>query len=192
METPRLTHRFEEALQYATRLHADQMRKDTDTPYISHLMAVAALVLEDGGDEDQVIAALLHDAAEDQGGLETLHEIQHRFGGRVAEIVKGCSDTFETPKPPWRKRKEDYLGHLLDASPDVLRVSLADKLHNARTILTDLRSMGDDTWERFNGGKEGTLWYYRSLVQAFQQVDSSPMVAELAWVVENIEQLALD
>jgi (p)ppGpp synthase/HD superfamily hydrolase len=190
MTTPVLSPRFEEALLYANRLHAGQFRKGSRVPYISHLLAVTALVLEDGGDEDQAIAALLHDAVEDQGGLETLAEIRRRFGGRVANIVDGCTDTYEQPKPAWRPRKVAYLQHLREACADVRRVSLADKLHNARSILMDLRRDGEMTWERFNGGKEGTLWYYHSLVEIFQQADPNPMVTELASVVERIEELA--
>jgi (p)ppGpp synthase/HD superfamily hydrolase len=190
MTTPVLSPRFEEALLYANRLHAGQFRKGSRVLYISHLLAVTALVLEDGGDEDQAIAALLHDAVEDQGGLETLAEIRRRFGGRVANIVDGCTDTYEQPKPAWRPRKVAYLQHLREACADVRRVSLADKLHNARSILMDLRRDGEMTWERFNGGKEGTLWYYHSLVEIFQQADPNPMVTELASVVERIEELA--
>jgi (p)ppGpp synthase/HD superfamily hydrolase len=190
MTTPVLSPRFEEALLYANRLHAGQLRKGSRVLYISHLLAVTALVLEDGGDEDQAIAALLHDAVEDQGGLETLAEIRRRFGGRVANIVDGCTDTYEQPKPAWRPRKVAYLQHLREACADVRRVSLADKLHNARSILMDLRRDGEMTWERFNGGKEGTLWYYHSLVEIFQQADPNPMVTELASVVERIEELA--
>ncbi|MDI6696477.1 MAG: HD domain-containing protein [Anaerolineales bacterium] len=185
-----LTHRFEEALQYALDVHRNQLRKGSETPYISHLLAVAALVLEDGGDEDQAIAALLHDAPEDQGGLQVLEEIRQRFGERVAGIVHGCTDTYQSPKPPWRERKEAYLEHLIHASPEVRRVSLADKLHNARSILTDLLRSGDAVWERFNGGREGTFWYYRRLLEIFRNVDESPLVVELGWVMERIEKVA--
>jgi (p)ppGpp synthase/HD superfamily hydrolase len=184
----RLTARFEEALSYAFRLHQGQFRKGTETPYVSHLMAVAALVLENGGDEDQAIAALLHDGPEDQGGVETLEEIRQKFGAHVADIVDALSDTFETPKPPWRARKEAYLLHLEEASPEILLVSLADKLHNARTILSDLRQFGDPIWERFRGGKEGSLWYYRSLVNCFHRLLPSPLADELDAVVSAIEQ----
>lgn len=192
MTKPILSHRFEEALLYANRLHAGQLRKGSHVPYISHLLGVTALVLEDGGDEDQAIAALLHDAAEDQGGLETLAEIRRRFGERVAKIVDGCTDTYENPKPAWKSRKVAYMQHLPEAGKDVSRVSLADKLHNARSILMDLHQDGEATWERFNGGKEGTLWYYHSLVEIFQKLDSSPMVGELASVVKSIEEIAKD
>jgi (p)ppGpp synthase/HD superfamily hydrolase len=183
-----LQSRFEEALLLAARLHARQKRKDKDLPYISHLLAVTALVLEDGGDEDEAIAALLHDAVEDQGGLRTLEEIHRRFGERVADIVEGCSDAVIHPKPPWRERKLAYLEHLRTASASVRRVSLADKLHNARTILADLEQDGDGVWERFNGGKQGSLWYYRSLLEIFQSGPDSQMLREFAHVMAKIEQ----
>jgi (p)ppGpp synthase/HD superfamily hydrolase len=185
-----LTERFEQALDYAQNLHKDQVRKGSNVPYMAHLMGVAALVLEDGGDEDQAIAALLHDAPEDQGGRETLEEIRRIFGERVASIVDGCTDTYQSPKPPWRQRKEAYLQHLQQAHPDVRRVSLADKLHNARSILSDLLRSGNAVWGRFNGGKDGTLWYYRSLVNIFLQLGHSPQVTELDWVVSKIENLS--
>lgn len=184
-----LTQRFKEALDYALELHGDQQRKGSDTPYVAHLLAVASLVLEDGGDEEQAIAALLHDAPEDRGGRETLRSIRQRFGDRVADIVDGCTDTYETPKPPWRQRKEGYLEHLQTASEEVRRVSLADKLHNARSILTDLLRCGDHVWTRFNGGKDGTLWYYRSLLQVFRSRNNSPLVTELGWVLQRIDSL---
>jgi len=190
MTVPRLNNRFEQALQYANELHRDQVRKGTDIPYFAHLLAVTALVLEDGGDEDQAIAALLHDAPEDQGGVAILAQIRQRFGDRVADIVDGCTDTYDYPKPPWRERKQAYLEHLQTASVEVQRVSLADKLHNARSILIDLQRFGDETWKRFNGGKEGALWYYHSLVQIFQKRDSSMMVAELARIVAEIDRIS--
>lgn len=184
-----LTHRFVQAMQYSFHLHSSQMRKGTSIPYVAHLLGVTALVLEDGGNEDEAIAALLHDAVEDQGGRETLGQIRLRFGEQVAEIVAGCTDAFDTPKPPWKQRKLDYINHLHTASPAVRRVSLADKLHNARSILANLRTEGASTWTRFNGGREGTLWYYHSLLEVFQQVESSPMVGELGRVLKEIENL---
>lgn len=184
-----LSSRFEGALILATRLHTNQVRKGARIPYVAHLLAVTALVLEDGGDEDQAIAALLHDAVEDQGGIETLDEIRRRFGERVAHIVLGCSDSFESPKPPWRERKENYLSHLREADIDILRVSLADKLHNACSILGDLQQHGNVIWERFKGGEDGTLWYYRSLVDVFREKDFSPMVGELQRVFNEIDGL---
>jgi (p)ppGpp synthase/HD superfamily hydrolase len=188
--TSQLGHRFEEALVFATQLHAHQTRKSSQTPYIAHLLSVTGLVLDAGGDEDTAIAALLHDAVEDQGGLETLKVIRARFGERVANIVDVCSDAYEIPKPPWQKRKETYLKHLQEAPPDARLVSLADKLHNARSILRDLKKEGDRVWEKFNGGKDGTLWYYRSLVRIFQNLDDNFLLDELTLVVDEIERHA--
>ena len=183
----RLTPRFEDALSFATQLHAQQTRKGKLTPYIAHLLSVAALVLEAGADEDVAIAALLHDAVEDQGGLETLAEIRRRYGERVANIVDSCSDAYTIPKPPWRERKEAYLQHLSEATPAARLVSLADKLHNSRSILRDLYQDGEQVWNKFKGGKQGTLWYYRSLANIFEQRDDGFMVAELRRVVNQIE-----
>lgn len=183
--------RFEAALVFAARLHAKQNRRGSGVPYISHLLSVAALVLEDGGDEDEAIAALLHDAVEDQGGKRTLKKIHRRFGEKVARIVDGCTDTDKTPKPPWRKRKESYIAHIRHAPPEVRRVSLADKLHNSRAILADLRRYGDEVWKRFTGGKEGTLWYYRTLVQSYREAGNSYLLEELERVVSELERLAV-
>jgi len=185
-----LGHRFEEALPYAAQLHRDQVRKGTGVPYVSHLLAVAGIVLEHGGNEDEAIAALLHDAVEDQGGAPTLHAIRQRFGDTVAAIVEGCTDTDEMPKPPWRPRKEAYIAHVASASPSVRLVSAADKLHNARTILADYRRHGDAVWDRFSGGKDGTLWYYRALVEAYRPHGVTPLVGELERVVGELERLA--
>ncbi|HTU19056.1 MAG TPA: HD domain-containing protein [Gemmataceae bacterium] len=185
-----LGNRFEAAFVYALHLHAQQKRKGTTVPYISHLLAVAALVLEDGGSEDEAIAALLHDAIEDQGGEPIRQEIRRRFGDKVVEIVNGCTDTDETPKPPWLERKKRYLEHLRGASPQILRVSAADKLHNARAVLSDLRRHGEAVWKRFNGGREGTLWYYRQLVQVFRATSAGFLVEELERVVAELERLA--
>lgn len=182
--------KFEEALVYAARLHRDQKRKGTDTPYVAHLLAVAAIVGENDGTEDEVIAALLHDAPEDQGGEERLEDIRARFGDLVAEIVAGCTDTYEEPKPAWRPRKEAYVRRMAFAPASVRLVSSADKLHNARSILTDLRSLGDELWYRFTGGREGTLWYYRALVEAYAAAGTNPLVEELDRVVQEIEALS--
>ena len=146
--SPRLTPKFVEAVQYAAEKHATQTRKGSDIPYLGHLLSVAGLVIEADGTETQAIAALLHDAAEDQGGEETLAEIREKFGDEVATIVEECSDTFETPKPPWRQRKQSYISHLPDASDGAILVSLADKLHNAHAILRDFRAHGDELWQR--------------------------------------------
>lgn len=189
-DQPLLSSRFSAALLLAVQLHRTQLRKGSGVPYVAHLLGVTALVLEDGGDEDQAIAALLHDAVEDQGGRETLARIRAQFGERVAEIVAGCTDTYENPKPPWRGRKEGYLQHLWQADEDVLLVSLADKVHNARSILHDLRTQGENLWERFRGGKDGTLWYYRALVDVFEQRITSPLVADLVECIAAIERLA--
>ncbi len=186
------TEKFDSALVYASRLHRDQYRKGTRVPYITHLLAVAAIVGENGGTEDEVVAALLHDAPEDQGGKAILQEIRARFGGEVAKIVEGCTDTYEDPKPPWRERKERYVAHLAGAPASVRLVSSADKLHNARAVLSDYRSLGEDLWTRFNGGKRGTLWYYRAIVEALQTEEDAPVVEELDRVVTELEHLAAD
>ena len=184
-----LTKRFADALEYAATLHVSQVRKGNSTPYVSHLLAVTALVIENGGDEDQAIAALLHDAVEDQGGLETLDVIRSRFGDRVAYLVEGCTDAFSTPKPPWRQRKEAYLAHLKEASPDVRLISLADKVHNAKSLLSALRREGNDTWRHFKGGKTGTMWYYEALLTTFQSAshaNTDELVTELASTLREI------
>ena len=177
--------KLEHALLYASRLHRNQVRKGTSTPYITHLLAVASIVGENGGTEDEVVAALLHDAPEDQGGEATLRDIRLRFGDEVAEIVDGCTDTYQDPKPPWRERKERYLAHLANAPDSVRLVSSADKLHNARSVLSDYRLVGEDLWTRFNGRKEGTLWYYRAIVDTLP--DENPIIEELDRVVTELE-----
>jgi (p)ppGpp synthase/HD superfamily hydrolase len=185
-----LSPRFAEALVLANRLHATQVRKGTAIPYIAHLLAVAGLVLEHGGDEDTAIAALLHDAIEDQGGAATREEIRRRFGDRVTMIVDGCTDAETIPKPPWRARKEAYVAHVAHAPVEVRLVSSADKLHNARAILSDYRQVGEAVWARFSGGKAGTLWYYRALVTTFRAVEVTPLVEELDRTVSELERLA--
>ncbi len=187
-----LTTRFEQAFSFARQLHAAQKRKGTEIPYIAHLMSVAAIVVEDGGDEDEAIAGLLHDAVEDQGGRETLEEIRRRFGDRVAGIVEGCTDAKTLPKPPWLPRKKSYVDHIRTAPAEIRRVSSADKLHNARAILADYRHEGERLWQRFKGGRAGTLWYYRALVQAFQAAGSGPVVEELDRVVTELERLVAE
>lgn len=185
-----LTERYADALQLAWRLHDGQLRKGTTTPYVSHLIGVSSIALEHGANEDEAIAALLHDAVEDAGGLPTLELIRARFGDVVAEIVDGCTDAYVEPKPAWRPRKEAYIAHLADASPSVRLVSASDKLHNARSIITDLRVHGAALWSRFTAGKPGSLWYYRSLVQAFASHGRTPLVDELDRTVTAIEALA--
>jgi (p)ppGpp synthase/HD superfamily hydrolase len=184
-----LTARFEQALVYAAQLHQDQRRKLSDTAYVAHLLAVAALVVEHGADEDTAIAALLHDAVEDQGGAATRAEIARRFGERVAGIVDGCTDTDEQPKPPWRARKEAYLARLAEADPAVRLVSAADKLHNVRSLLVAWRLQGDAVWQHFRGGREGTLWYYRAVLAALDGPERGPLVGEFARAVEELERL---
>lgn len=183
------TARFEEALAFAAHLHREQLRKGSGVPYVAHLLSVCALALENGADEDEAIAALLHDAIEDQGGDVARQEIRRRFGERVASIVDGCTDAEVTPKPPWRARKEQYIAHMLSAPPSVRLVSACDKLHNARSILADYRVVGEALWKRFSGGREATLWYYRALVGAYQSHGTSPLVEELDRVVSEVERL---
>jgi (p)ppGpp synthase/HD superfamily hydrolase len=187
----KLRPRFERALLFAVRKHAGQTRKGTATPYISHLLSVAGLVLEAGGDEDLAIAALLHDVVEDCGGAPMLREIRRRFGKRVAHVVEGCTDTDLNPKPPWRQRKEDYLKHLQTADADVRLVSAADKLHNARSILADYREIGEPVWERFQGKRNGTLWYYRALLDEFRKGKANPLINQLERVVNELEAAAV-
>ncbi|MBN1267755.1 MAG: HD domain-containing protein [Anaerolineales bacterium] len=164
-----LSQTFQSALQYAFSLHQKQRRKRSGVPYFSHLMAVCALVLEDGGSEDEAIAALLHDAVEDQGGQSTLSEIQEKFGSNVAEIVAACSDSYSFPKPPWRQRKEAFLNSLSEVPPGALRVILADKIHNLQTIFHDYLRIGDKVWKIFKGGRDGTLWYYARIAAFFAE-----------------------
>lgn len=185
-----LTERFERALVFAARLHRDQRRKGSGVPYISHLLGVCALTLEYGGDEEEAIAALLHDAIEDQGGAVARAGILREFGPLVTEIVDGLTDTDQTPKPAWRARKEKYIGHVERASASVRLVSACDKLHNARSLVMDYRTYGDDLWGRFTGGRDGTLWYYRAMVNAFRAAGSSAVVEELDRVVTELESLA--
>jgi (p)ppGpp synthase/HD superfamily hydrolase len=171
-----LSDRFNQALVYAHTLHREQPRKGRDIPYIGHLLGVASLVLEAGGDEDMAIAALLHDAVEDQGGQPRLDEIKKMFGDRVARIVWGCTDSDEVDpdrKAPWCERKQKYVAHIEhEADPQVCLVSAADKVHNARAVLLDHREIGDAVFDRFSKGKQGTLWYYRALVEAFRAAEA--------------------
>lgn len=183
----RLSPRFGEALGFAFDLHRDQMRKGSGIPYFSHLLAVSALALEFGADEDQSIAALLHDAAEDRGGEPILDEIGSRFGGRVAEMVRACTDALEEPKPPWKERKVRYLAHLAAAPAEAQLVSACDKLHNLRAIVSDYRKVGEALWERFSGGREGVLWYYRELAAVFPE--DNPVRPELERALADLESL---
>ncbi len=189
-----LTDKFRSALLYALDLHADQVRKNKDIPYFAHLLSVAALVMEAGGNEDEVIAALLHDTVEDQGGRKRLTQIRDRFGPQVALIVDGLTDAYRTPKPPWRDRKETYLQELKSASRSIVLVSLADKVHNARAIYRDLKREGPVIWSQFNGGKTGTLWYYNQLRDIFSSyTDQYPaLVQEFTRLVNDLQALAHD
>lgn len=183
-----LGERFDDALTFARQVHATQLRKQTKIPYVSHLLSVASLVLENGGGEDEAIAALLHDAAEDQGGATRLAEIRTRFGDRVAEIVDGCTDTVEEPKPDWKPRKEKYLKHLPQASASIQLVSAADKLHNARSILADYREIGEALWSRFRATRDETLWYYRSVVEALRPAGPTRLVDEIDRTIRELER----
>lgn len=185
-----LTARFEEALLLSARLHTGQVRKISGTPYLGHLLGVCAIVLEHGGDEDEAIAALLHDAVEDQGGQSTREEIRRRFGQQVIEIVDGCSDTTVSPKPPWRERKEAHVREMAGASRSVRLVMAADKLDNARALAREYRRRGESLWSHFRGGREGTLWYYRAMLEALRESSRSELIEELHRAVAEIERLA--
>ena len=187
-----LSPRFDQALVWAADLHRHQVRKGPDgVPYLAHLLAVAAIVIEFGGTEDAAIAALLHDAVEDQGGAPTLAAIRERFGPDVAAIVDGCTDTHQHPKPAWQLRKERYIAHLAEAPAPVLLVAAADKLTNARSMVKDLRSDGDALWARFNCTKQQSLWYYRAVVEALRPTSlNRALLAELEAGVAELERLA--
>ena len=181
--------RFDTALVFAAAHHREQTRKGSETPYVGHLLGVASIAIEYGASEDEAIGALLHDVIEDQGVKKA--ELEKLFGAAVADIVDGCSDTDVVPKPPWKERKERYIAHVASASPSVRFVSMCDKLHNARTILADLRAIGDGVWSRFKGGKDGSLWYYRALVEAYRTSDTDKqlLLDELDRTVSEIVRL---
>ena len=185
-----LSSRFDRALQLAHDLHREQPRKRADHPFIAHLLAVTAIVLENGGDEETAMAALLHDAVEDQGGQPTLDRIRREFGEKVAGIVYECSDADGEPKPPWRFRKEQYLQALPHKSAEALLVSFGDKIHNCRCLLRDLKQLGERTWERFEGRKDGTLWYYRELVVKLPREPYPLLYEEFAALVSQLNQAA--
>ena len=186
----KLGPRFLRAFEFAAEKHKNQTRKASTIPYIAHLMGVASLVLEAGGDEDLVIAALLHDVVEDCGGAPMLKEIHRRFGARVAKVVDGCTDADTYPKPPWRERKEKYIRHLKAADADTKLVSAADKLNNVRSILSDYRAIGESVWSRFKGGREGTLWYYRTLRDVFLRHKRNRITRDLELAVNELDLLA--
>jgi (p)ppGpp synthase/HD superfamily hydrolase len=183
-----LTVRFDEALLYTHEIHRDHARRGK--PIIAHLLGVASLVLEFGGDEDEAIGALLHDAAEEAGGRERVVEIRERFGDAVAEMVHYCTDSYDQRPPPWRVRKERYLRRLPMASPSAVLISVADKLYNVRQLIIDLRAKGNDAWDDYSGGREGRLWYYRSLAEAFKQMGSALAIDEFALAVADLEAIA--
>lgn len=186
---PSLTQRFDEAFRYAHDAHATQVRKGTvPVPYIGHLMGVASIVLDDGGSEDEAIAALLHDAPEDQGGRERLDDIRKRFGDTVAKIVEDCTDSWETPKRPWIERKRAYTEHARHLTPSSLRVSAADKVHNGYAILRDLRTEGEDVWSRFNAKADDVIAYYQTLVRSYREAGGGKLVDELERIVRGIER----
>jgi (p)ppGpp synthase/HD superfamily hydrolase len=185
-----LSDSFDSALVYASQLHRDQFRKGSGIPYVAHLLSVSSRVLVAGGSEVQAIAGLLHDAAEDQGGQETLDEIETRFGSPVARIVADCTDSWVEPKPEWRPRKEAYLSALSAKPATSLLVSLADKVDNAEAILHDHRNIGDDLWSRFTGGRQGTIWYYRTLSTIFDRVLPCALAKELSQTVSQFPEFS--
>ncbi len=180
--------RLSAAIGHALDIHAQQVRKGTDIPYVGHLLAVTSLVLEAGGDEEVAMAAVLHDAIEDVGAAQEV-EIARRFGVRVARIVRACSDADVLPKPPWRARKEAYVAHLAEADADVLLVSCADKLHNARAIVADLRTHGTEVFGRFNAGRDGTLWYYGVVSRVLSERLPGALSRDLALAVAEMQAL---
>ena len=191
-KTTRLGPRFLRAFVFAADKHKGQTRKASSIPYIAHLMGVASLVLEAGGDEYLAIAALLHDVVEDCGGVPMLKEVRRRFGARVAKVVDGCTDAYADPKPPWRERKESYIARLRDEDKETRLVSAADKLNNVRSIVSDYRAVGESIWSRFNGGREGTLWYYRTLRDEFLRDRPNRITRDLALAVRELECMAGD
>ncbi len=186
-----LTDALTRAFDLARSAHAGQTRRGTSVPYLSHLLAVAALVLEFGGDETAAIVALLHDVVEDCGGAARLAEIRGEFGDEVAVMVSALSDTDQDPKPPWRPRKEAAIERLKNDSPATQLVAFCDKLHNARSIVADLATFGASTWSKFNGGRDGTLWYYQSLVEVASGSSLPPrLVAEFTATVTEMHRLS--
>jgi (p)ppGpp synthase/HD superfamily hydrolase len=182
--------RFLRAFEFAAKKHSGQTRKASTIPYIAHLMGVASLVLEAGGDEDIAIAALLHDVVEDCGGAPMLKEVRRRFGARVAKIVDGCTDADTSPKPPWLERKQKYIARLKKEDAETRLVSAADKLNNIRSILSDYRAIGESVWSRFNGGREGTLWYYQTLRDEFLRHKPNRITRDFELAVRELESLA--
>jgi (p)ppGpp synthase/HD superfamily hydrolase len=189
LHSPVLSSRFDSATEYALVLHREQRRKGSNVPYAAHLLAVCSIVLDHGGDEDEAIAALLHDAAEDQGGWETLKAIEFRYGARVAAIVNGCTDSYGEPKPAWRPRKEAFVARLAASSRSVKLVAASDKLHNLRTTVADLRRAGSETLVKFNASPRDQLWYYGACIDALGQGIPPELRATLAWTRAEFEML---
>jgi (p)ppGpp synthase/HD superfamily hydrolase len=186
---PQLGPRFDEAVAYAARVHADQVRPGTDEPHTSHLFRVARLVCRDGGSEVEAIAAVLHDAAEDQGGRARLWDIRRRFGAEVADLVEALTDTCEVPAPPWRVRKERYLSTLGASSPDALRISVADKLDNVLALIRDYRLYGEDLWSRSRRSRDDVRWYYDELASRFAVLYPGALAEEFELAVAELDRL---
>ncbi len=189
----KLTSRFDDAFEFASKIHREDTKKNTEVPYIAHLLEVSSLVLSYGGNEDEAIAALLHDSVEDHSDVVKFETIGKRFGGRVAAIVESCSDTSVFPKPPWCERKKKYIAHVRHANESVVTVSAADKLANARAILKDYRQVGEELWQRFNADKAHQLWYYRevtaALTEAAGEGRARPLVEELQRAAAELQSV---
>lgn len=179
--------RVDDALALAADAFRNVIRKGSGVPYLTHLLQVMVYVGEHGGDEDQLIAAVLHDYLEDVEGA-TAEELRERFGDRVARLVEGMSDSVTHPKPPWKERKQRYLDALADKPAELKLICCADKLHNARSIRRDRAVVGEAIWDRFNASRDQTLWYYRSLVAALATGWSHPLLRELEAEVEALHR----
>jgi (p)ppGpp synthase/HD superfamily hydrolase len=184
-----LSERFSDAFQCACRWHADQRRKVSGAPYVAHLLGVAGIVLDSGGSEDEAVAALLHDAVEDQGGAEARRKIERLFGAAVAQVVDECTDTDETPKPPWRERKEAFVARVPVMSASARLVTAADKLDNVRGLIQGYYEQGETLWTRFRGGRAGALWYHRAVADAICRAESTPLAQRLNREVTRLESL---
>jgi len=183
--TPRYTERLDRAIALAADAFREKTRKGTGIPYVTHLLQVMVTVAEHGGDEDQLIAAVLHDYLEDIRGASA-DELRREFGDFVADAVVALSDATEHPKPPWDERKRRYIALVADEPPEVKLISAADKLHNARCIRRDLRTAGETVWDRFTATREQTLWYYREMVTALGHGWTHPLLDELREEVEAL------
>ena len=191
LTSQRTSSRLAEAFAYAEEIHRGQARRKTEAPTLSHLMAVASLVMENGGDEDQAIAALLHDGPEDCGGRAILERIRERFGDLVAALVEDCTDTMESPKPDWQTRKRKYLDHLETVGDKSLLISICDKVHNARSLVAGYRQEGDAFWDRFTATPRQTLWYYTTLLEIFRRRRNpqiEPLISQLGRSVRQLQE----